>query len=180
MGMGTVHPIIEERLLRLASRISLVAASQDINWFRRIKLVGKVGGHLGLVRKLVAHDEHLTTKAVHTTRCKRKHAQEALNKMVSKKWEEGPNDAWVRKATEDCKRPSTVPEHVIILWRVPGSITETWHEKGWRWGEYIKQGTTIGRPAHMNKCLCGMKAAGVMVTWRNLRMSSATGGGRLS
>ena len=46
--------------------------------------------------------------------------------------------------------------------------------------KYIKQGTTIGRPAHMNRCLCGTKQAGVMVTKRNLRMSSATGGGRLS
>ena len=64
-GMGTVHPIIEERLLRLAHRLSLVAASQDIHRFRRMELVAKVAVHFGLVRALVAHDEHLTTKPVH-------------------------------------------------------------------------------------------------------------------
>ena len=31
-------------------------------------------------------------------------------------------------------------------------------------GEYIKQATTIGRPAHMNKCLVGATEAGVIET----------------
>ena len=66
VGMGTVHPIIEERLLRLARRLSLVAASQDIHRFRWIELVAKVAVHFGLVRALVAHDEDLTTQAVHS------------------------------------------------------------------------------------------------------------------
>ena len=63
--MGTVHPIIEERLLRLARRLSVVAASQDIHRSRGMELVAKVAVHFGLVRFLVAHDEHLTTKPVH-------------------------------------------------------------------------------------------------------------------
>ena len=66
VGMGTVHPIIEERLLRLARRLSLVAASQDIHRFRWIELVGKVAVHFGLVRALVGHDEDLTTQAIHS------------------------------------------------------------------------------------------------------------------
>ena len=47
-------------------------------------------------------------------------------------------------------------------------------------GEYIKQATTIGRPAHMNKCLVGENAAGVSETYLNFFMSAATGGGRLT
>ena len=66
VGMGTVHRIIEELLLRLARRLSLVAASQDMLRSRRMELVAKVAVHFGLVRALVAHDEHLTTKPVHS------------------------------------------------------------------------------------------------------------------
>ena len=65
-GMGTVHPIVEERLLRLAHRLSLVAAPHDIHWSRRMELVAKIAAHFGLVRELVAHDQHLTTKRVHS------------------------------------------------------------------------------------------------------------------
>ena len=61
--MGTVQPIIEERLLRPARRLSLVAASQDMLRSRRMELVAKVAVNFGLVRALVAHDEHLTTEA---------------------------------------------------------------------------------------------------------------------
>ena len=49
----------------LAMRLSLVAAAQDIDRLRWKELVPKVAGHLLLVRELVAHDEDLTTKAVH-------------------------------------------------------------------------------------------------------------------
>ena len=38
-------------------------------------------------------------------------------------------------------------------------------------GKYIKQGTTIGRPMHMNKCFCGTKEAGVIESIRQFRMS---------
>ena len=62
--MARVHPIVEERLLRLALRLALVAPPQDVHWSRRVELVGKVAAHFGLVRALVAHDQHLTTKAV--------------------------------------------------------------------------------------------------------------------
>ena len=65
VGMGTVHPVIEERLLRLALRLSLVAASNDIHRSGRMELVAKVAAHLALVRELVAHDQHLRTKRVH-------------------------------------------------------------------------------------------------------------------
>ena len=65
-GMGTVHPIVEERLLRLALRLSLVAPSNDIHRSGRMELVAKVAAHLALVRELVAHDQHLTTKRVHS------------------------------------------------------------------------------------------------------------------
>ena len=47
-------------------------------------------------------------------------------------------------------------------------------------GEYIKQATTIGRPAHMNKCLVGANEAGVIEAEWNFRMSSETGGGELT
>ena len=66
MGMGTVHPVVPERLMRLARRLCLVAAAQDIDRFRWKELVPKVAVHCGLVRALVAHDEHLTTKPVHS------------------------------------------------------------------------------------------------------------------
>ena len=64
-GVGTVHPVIEERLLRLALRLSLVAPPNHIDRFGRIELVRKVAAHFLLVRELVAHDQHLTTKRVH-------------------------------------------------------------------------------------------------------------------
>ena len=64
VGMGTVHPIIEERLLRLARRLALVASPQDVHRSRWMELVAKVAAHFRLVRALVAHDEHLTTKLV--------------------------------------------------------------------------------------------------------------------
>ena len=62
--METVHPIVEERLLWLALWLRLVAAANDIHWLGRIKFVGEIAVHLGIVRALVAHDQHLTTKAV--------------------------------------------------------------------------------------------------------------------
>ena len=65
LGMATVHPIIPERLLRLALRLRLVAAPDDIHRPRGIELVPEVAVHLARVRFLVAHDEHLTTKPVH-------------------------------------------------------------------------------------------------------------------
>ena len=40
--------------------------------------------------------------------------------------------------------------------------------------------TTIGRPQHMYKCRVGANEAGVIEAWRNVRMSSGRGGGRLS
>ena len=66
MGMGTVHPVVVERLVRLARRLSLVAAAQDIDRLRWKELVPKVAAHLLLVRELVAHDEDLTAKPVHS------------------------------------------------------------------------------------------------------------------
>ena len=66
VGMGTVHPIIKERLVRLAHRLSLVAASEDIDRFRRIELVRKVAVHFRVVGALVAHDQDLTTTPVHS------------------------------------------------------------------------------------------------------------------
>ena len=65
VGMGMVHPIVPERLLRLALRLRLVAASHHIHRSRGVELVAEVAVHLGRVRFLVAHDEHLTTKPVH-------------------------------------------------------------------------------------------------------------------
>ena len=59
VGMGTVHPIVEERVLRLARRLALVAAPEDIQRPSRMELVAEVAAHFGLVRALVAHDEHL-------------------------------------------------------------------------------------------------------------------------
>ena len=66
VGMGTVHPIIEERLLRLALGLRLVAASHDKDRSRWMELVRKVAVHLGLVGFLVGHDEDLTTQAIHS------------------------------------------------------------------------------------------------------------------
>ena len=66
VGMGTVLPIIEERLLGLALRLRLVAATQDVHRPRRIELVCKVAVHFGLVCALVAHDEDLTRTRVHS------------------------------------------------------------------------------------------------------------------
>ena len=62
--MGTVHPIIEERLLRFAPRLGLVTASQHVDRSSRLELVLKVAAHLGLARLFMAHDEHLTTMPV--------------------------------------------------------------------------------------------------------------------
>ena len=56
---GTVHPIVEERVFWLALGIALVAAPDHENRNSRSKLLSEVTAHLGLVRQLVAHDEHL-------------------------------------------------------------------------------------------------------------------------
>ena len=78
-----VHPIVEERLLRLALRLALVAPPQDVHWSRRVELVGKVAAHFGLVRALVAHDQHLTTKAVESMGVEQHIDRSVLNKKVS-------------------------------------------------------------------------------------------------
>ena len=66
MGMGTVHPIVEQRVLRLALRLCFVAPADDIDGPRRMELVPEVTVHLSTVGPLVAHDEDLTTKPVHS------------------------------------------------------------------------------------------------------------------
>ena len=57
--VGTVHPIIKERVLWLAMRVTLVAAPDDENRNCWSKLLREVTAHLLLVRHFVAHDEHL-------------------------------------------------------------------------------------------------------------------------
>ena len=64
VGMGTVHPIIEEGFLRFARRVGLVTAPQHVHRSSRIELVPEVAAHFDLLRLLVAHDEHLTTMPV--------------------------------------------------------------------------------------------------------------------
>ena len=85
VGMGTVHPIVEERLLRLASRRSFVAASEDIHRSRWMELVAKVAVHFGLFGELVAHDEHLATKPVHSMDVNATRTGGSEKKTVSKK-----------------------------------------------------------------------------------------------
>ena len=81
--------------------------------------------------------------------------------MVPKKWEEAPNDAWVRKATA-LKAPQYNPipwDYAVALpWE---HLRDLASEKGGV-GEYIKQATTIGRPARTNKCLAAWNEAGVI------------------
>ena len=62
VGMGTVHPIIEQRVLRLAHRLGLVAAPHDVHRSSRMELVAEIAAHLELTRFLVAHDEHLALR----------------------------------------------------------------------------------------------------------------------
>ena len=66
VGMGTVHPVVQERDLRLAGRRTLVPATDDIDRSRWMELVAEIAAHFGLVRALVAHDQHLTTKPMHS------------------------------------------------------------------------------------------------------------------
>ena len=59
VGVGTVHPIVEQRVFRLARGVALVAAPDHENRNSWSKLLSEVTAHLGLVGQLVAHDEHL-------------------------------------------------------------------------------------------------------------------------
>ena len=57
--VGTVHPIVEQRVLWLAIGVALVAAPDYENRNCWSKLLGEVTAHLCLCGQLVAHDEHL-------------------------------------------------------------------------------------------------------------------------
>ena len=59
MGAGTVHPVVEERFLRLALGFALVAPAHHETGWRWCELLGEVTGHLTLLRQLMSHDEHL-------------------------------------------------------------------------------------------------------------------------
>ena len=61
-----------------------------------------------------------------------------------------------------------------MLWCSLGASQRLGVRKDGGVNKYMKQATTIGRPMHMNKCLCGMNEAGVMDAWRNFAMSSKT------
>ena len=63
-GVGTVHPLVEQRLLRFPVSRVLVAAPQDVDRYRGRKLLREVAARFGSLGALVAHDGHLTTKPV--------------------------------------------------------------------------------------------------------------------
>ena len=57
--VGTVHPIVKQRVLWLAMGVALVASPDDENRNCWSELLGEVTAHLLHVRHFVAHDEHL-------------------------------------------------------------------------------------------------------------------------
>ena len=162
--METVHPIVEERLLWLALWLRLVAAANDIHWLGRIKFVGKIAVHLGLVRALVAHDQHLTTKAAHSMGVDEYMKNRLCKKKGCKEMGRGSERGMGPKS--NCIESAPVESHTMGLFC--GAFLGVSKSLGMRKvggvGEYIKQGTTFGRPAHMNKCLVGENEAGVIET----------------
>ena len=64
VGVGKLHPIVEQRLIRVALGLALVAAPYNENRCRWRKLLGEVAARFSLLRPLVTHDEHLSTGPV--------------------------------------------------------------------------------------------------------------------
>ena len=56
---GRLGPIVEERLLRFALRLRLVASPDDILRNRRVELLREIRTHFVLLAQLVSHHEHL-------------------------------------------------------------------------------------------------------------------------
>ena len=56
---GRLHPIVEERLLRFALRLRLVAAADDVLRNRRVELLREIRAHFLVLAQLVSHHEYL-------------------------------------------------------------------------------------------------------------------------